>query len=265
MTIKKALKTAQILGIWLSGTSEDELLKYLASRLTEAKKTFIVTPNTEFSVYAQRHTWFCRILNSADIAIPDGIGLIWASSFLYGRGLDRIHGTDLMEKLCRLAAKQGWTVYLLGGQSGIAGLALENLKKRYSGLRGWAETGPDLRLGTPACRQAGWDLRIAGEWVEKINQKKPDLLFVGFGMGKQEKFIADNWGKLEVKLAMGVGGAFDYFSGNVPRAPKVLRRAGLEWLYRLIRQPWRVRRQLALVKFVWLVIKEKFVFFCEML
>jgi N-acetylglucosaminyldiphosphoundecaprenol N-acetyl-beta-D-mannosaminyltransferase len=88
---------------------------------------------------------------------------------------------------------------------------------------------------------------------------------VGFGMGKQEKFIADNWGKLEVKLAMGVGGAFDYFSGNVPRAPKVLRRAGLEWLYRLIRQPWRVRRQLALVKFVWLVIKEKFVFFCEML
>jgi len=91
--------------------------------------------------------------------------------------------------------------------------------------------------------------------VGKINQKKPDFLFVAFGMGKQEKFIWENWSKLDVKLAAGIGGAFDYLSGTVKRAPLWLRNAGFEWLYRLVRQPWRFSRQVSLFKFIFWVIK----------
>ena len=94
--------------------------------------------------------------------------------------------------------------------------------------------------------------------IKGIDDTKPDLLFVAFGMGKQEKFIGDNWSELDVKLAMGVGGAFDYISGGVSRAPEWMRKSGLEWLHRLFRQPWRWRRQLRLIEFIGLVFRQKF-------
>lgn len=152
-----------------------------------------------------------------------------------------------------MAAKKNWTVYLLGGYPGVAKKTLKVLKRKYPGLKGWAGPGPKI---------SNKKFRIISSefWLNKINQKKPDLLFVAFGMGKQEKFIADNWKKLDVKLAIGVGGAFDYLSGEVPRAPQWMRKIGFEWFYRLIREPWRWRRQLALLKFAGLIFKEKFRF-----
>jgi len=210
----------------------------------------LVTPNPEFVVYAHRQPWFRQILNSADFAIPDGVGLVWAARFL-GQPLHRrIPGTDLMEKLCREASRRGWSVYLLGAKPGVAKKALAVLKRRYPGLKGWAESGPVIK-------NSGLKKKEALVWVKKINEKRPTFLFVAFGMGKQEKFIFENWKAMEVKLAMGVGGAFDYLSGTVPRAPVWIRKIGFEWFYRLFRQPWRGRRQLALIKFVWLILLEK--------
>jgi len=297
---KKAGDTAKIVGITLNSTSKAQVLRKITSRLDRQEKTFIVTPNPEFLVFANRNPWFKKILDKADLAIPDGIGLVWASRFLALRSptkillsasdslakkrpllkethrrsqgeasqnlwasraqqdkvptrftlQGRISGTDLMEKLCQVAAKQGWGVYLLGGRPGVAKKALMNLKSRSPGLKGWAESGPKLEL-------AHWDSRGVKKWVGKINQKSPELLFVAFGMGKQEKFIGENWRDLKVKMAMGVGGAFDYLAGEIPRPPAWSQNLGLEWFYRLIRQPWRWRRQLALIEFVWLVLKEK--------
>ncbi len=288
---KFGLNTFTINQIDVVSSSKSQLLIEIEKKITSRHKIFIVTPNPEFIIFAKENPWFKAILKKADLAIPDGVGLVWASRFLArkentsevkhrlrhegtseveqgGESIkERISGTDLMQDLCRLAAKKGWTVYLLGGRTGVAKKALAVLKKRYPRLKGWAETGPTLEdtpgvkqgLGpenTPGVKPSAGHLR-GGKWVERINQKSPTFLFVGMGMGKQEKFIADNWKKLDVKLAMGVGGAFDYLSGEIPRAPRWIRNLGLEWLYRLIREPWRWRRHLRLIKFVQLVVKEK--------
>lgn len=255
---KKVLSKAKIADLTLISTPEKRLLVFLESRIVENKKTFVTTPNPEFLVFAGHNPWFKSILKKADVAIPDGVGFVWASRVLNQPIKERISGTDLMEKLCQKAAKKKWSVYLIGGQLEVAKEALAVLKKRYPGLRGWAKTGPKLEL-----MKGNWSPEAKKEVkriVKEINVKKPDLLFVAFGMGKQEKFIWENWDKLKVKLGMGVGGAFDYISKQVPRAPKWLRNLGLEWLYRLFHQPWRWKRQLRLIEFVWLVIRERFNF-----
>lgn len=253
--VKKELYSVKIDFLNFVSTSEERLLSFLASRLLFGKKIFVVTPNPEFLIFANHHLWFRKIIESADIAIPDGIGFIWAGKIL-GRPIkERISGTDLMASLSQLAAKKGWKIYLIGGEKGVAKKTLSVLKKRYPELQGWAEKGPELELKNGQWTSAS--KQKVSKAVQAINAKKPDLLFVAFGMGKQEKFIADNWSKLEVKLAMGVGGAFDYLSGTVPRAPGWMRKVGLEWLYRLFRQPWRWQRQWRLIEFGWLILQEK--------
>lgn len=251
------LNIVKIAEVSINSTELVEVLRVVVRKVESSqKKLFIVTPNPEFIVYAQAHSWFKRILNQADIAIPDGVGLVMAGKILGEPIKERISGTDLMEELCKIAAKKGWTTYLLGGQPGIAKKTLTILKKRYPGLRGWAESGPKLEIANSKSI-GNWKLETTEKWIEKINQKKPTFLFVAFGMGKQEKFIWDNWDKLNVKLAMGVGGAFDFISGKIPRAPKWVRETGFEWFFRLLQQPWRIRRQLTLLKFIGLVFKKK--------
>lgn len=250
-TLRKDSNTAKILGIGLNSSSQSLLLESLVQKIKKTSKILIFTPNPEFIVFAQEHSWFKKVLNKADFAIPDGIGLIWASRFLGKPIKERIHGTDLMEKLCFEASQQGWTIFLLGGEPGVAQKAFRILQQRYPSLKGWAESGPRLDLDN-------WPEEVVVDWVRKVNQKKPDLLFVGFGMGKQEKFLYEDWSVLNVRLAIGVGGAFDYLSGRIPRAPVWIRKIGLEWFFRLIFQPWRIKRQLALVKFIGLVLKEKY-------
>lgn len=249
--LKKGLDTAKIDSLNLVSTSKKRLLEFLTSRIAQSRKTFVVTPNPEFFVFARHNPWFEAILEKADLAIPDGAGLIWASRILGQPIKERISGIDLMEKLCQEATKRDWSVYLLGGSPGVADAAAAKLKINPpaggSKLKIWAESGPELEL----------EAKDTSEWIRKINQRKPTFLFVAFGMGKQEKFIWDNWDKLNVKLAMGVGGAFDYISGQIPRAPKWIQKAGLEWLFRLIHEPWRLKRQLRLIEFIWLVLREK--------
>jgi len=255
-TLKKDGNTFEIFQTTLIGSSLDRVLGVIRQRIEDGERTFITTPNPEFLVFAQKRPWFHQILIQSDIAIPDGIALFWAKEVLKKKGFflrlfcgfwtglkvifkswgqKRVTGTDLTEKLCQLAAKKNWTVCLLGAGPEVAQKALKNLQTKYQGLKGWADD--DLKRG--------------------INQKQPDLLFVALGMGKQEKFIADNWPKLKVKLAMGVGGAFDYFSGEVKRAPLWVQKTGFEWLYRLLREPWRWKRQLALLTFIWLILRDK--------
>lgn len=253
---KKELDTVEIAGVRLISTSEQGLLAFLASKIARNQKIFLATLNPEFAAFARHNAWFKKILDRADVAVPDGIGFVWAGKLLGKPIKERISGTDLMEKLCQEAAQQGWSVYLIGGKPGVAKEAFSVLKKRYPGLRGWAESGPILELVDGNWLSA--TKKEASRLIQEINSQKPDLLFVAYGMGKQEKFIADNWGKLRVKLAMGVGGAFDYLSKQVPRAPKWARRIGLEWLYRLLLQPWRWKRQLRLIAFIWLVFQERF-------
>lgn len=209
-----------IFGVKIDDVNMDEAVSKVHVWLQGKAKKYIVTPNPEFIMTAQDDPEFKKILNKADLSIPDGVGLK-----LSGRIKNTIPGTDLMERLIALAAEKGFVVGLLGGMNGVAEQAAERLQKKYPRL--------------------------------KIDSSSPDLLFVAFGHPKQEKWIAKNLSRFPVKVAMGVGGAFDYISGQVPRAPIRLRRIGLEWLFRLLLQPWRIKRQLKLLTFVWFCVKLK--------
>jgi len=260
--INKDGNTAFILGIPLFSSSRDVLLKRLekvlsAKRRLSSKAILIFTPNPEMMVYAQRHPDFGRLLALNNYNIPDGAGLVIASRLLaalgrteVGLGVQRIAGTDLMSDLLGLASEHGWRVFFLGGQADTAGNAAKMAAVRFPRLQIKAGSGP-LRVEAAEADENR-------HWVSQINDFKTDILFVGFGHGKQEKWLKMYQDELKVKLAMGIGGAFDFLSGNVQRAPLIWRRLGLEWLYRLLRQPWRLRRILdAVIVFPWLVLKQE--------
>ncbi len=224
-----------ILGVGISNASSDKILEFLLKGLQkEGQKLFVVTPNPEMLVLASKNLKFRSILNSASLALPDGIGVIWAGKILSKNFAEKVTGVEMMKKLCQRAADYSLTVGLLGGGPKIAERTAECLLREY----------PKLKI-----------VFTASEWREN---KKIDILFVAFGAPKQEIWISDNLKNLPVKLVMGVGGAFDYLSGTVVRAPEWVRKAGFEWLFRLVVQPWRLKRQLALLQFIYLVLREKF-------
>lgn len=237
-----------ILGVKIDDKNEDEFLRNIEERFLDGIRTFIVTPNPEMLVLANGDADFKNVLNSADIKIPDGAGLRLGAKIL-GRNLkNRVTGTDLMGRLCELANQDGLTAYLLGGEMASVRKTSENLKQKYPALKiVGAESGG---------KGEEWDNRVI---IEHINAVKPDMLFVALGHGRQEKWIFENLSSLpSVKLAMGVGGAFDFISGKIRRAPFWMRRAGLEWFWRLVFQPQRIGRIFnATAVFLWLCIKNK--------
>jgi len=211
----------------------------------------IATVNPEFIMAAQRDDEFRNILNKCDLNVADGFGLVLASRRQGQKLVQRITGADLIWEICRIAGKQGKSVYFLGAERrGAAEATAAKIKQKISGLKiVGAENGFRHR------HRYFDDAKL----VDMVNRRQPDILFVAFGQVKQEKWIYYNLPKMpSVKLAMGVGGSFDYISGKVKRAPKFMRSMGLEWLYRLIRQPWRFPRIItAVVKFGWRVLKMK--------
>lgn len=271
-------KDFKIMGIRFSSKSMNQLLNDIEALITNDKKgkSYIVTPNPEFVVASKKDPDFRKIINRAKISTPDGIGIVWAKHVLLGRtslsrlwlGLkwslkalkgelaqERVSGVDLMTAICYQAKRRGWRVFFLGAGEGVAAQAAQNLFGRPRGNLG------KLTLGTNWAAFAG-DGSLAGDKETVAVIKKAarelggpiDVLFVAYGMRKQEKWIWRNLSKIPVRLAMGVGGSFDYLAGVVPRAPLWIRKIGFEWLYRLIHQPWRWRRQLNLCRFLWLVI-----------
>ena len=251
---KKDCYIKTVLGVKVDCTHLDGVLKKVDSWITDSRgKKYIVTPNPEMIVQAQKDEKFKQALNGADIAITDGVGLVWALRWInrgQKRRIKRITGIKVMESLCRMADRKNWKVFLLGGGLGVAVQASVKLKQAYQNLQimGWA--------GSQNIEKA--EKEEKRKLIKKINEYKPDLLFVAYGHGRQEKWIAENLGRLNVKVAMGIGGAFDYIVKPRLRAPKLMREMGLEWLWRLIMQPWRIKRQLALMKFVWLMLRSYF-------
>lgn len=207
------------------------------------KKLFLVTINPELVMLAKGDSYYEKVLKSANLAVCDGAGIVIAGKIFGKRFPERIHGVDLVQKLSEFVAKQPISgqkkpisVGFLGGRENVAQLTADCLKKKF----------PDLKI---AFAKSEWD---------QVKDKKCDIIFVAFGSPKQEKWIYENLNKIDVKVAIGVGGSFDFISGKVKRAPVWVRRIGMEWLFRLIIQPWRIKRQLVLPKFVLLVIKERF-------
>ena len=234
--MKIELPSIKILGTSVTTASKSQILEYIVKSLAKrGEKFYVVTPNPEILTFASASKEYQDILNRADVSIPDGVGVLMAGKFLKKDIRARITGVDLMLELCHEASKRGLSIGLLGGRDGVAEKTAECLVKKYPGLR-IVLTAEEFPIG----------------FVPHI-----DILFVAYGFPKQERWIAKNLSDIKVSVVMGVGGAFDYISGKVPRAPRVVRDVGMEWAYRLVRQPWRVKRQLALPVFVIKVIKEK--------
>jgi len=244
----------EILGIPIDGVTEAEALERVRVFLREPRGHLVTTPNPEMLVLAQRNEKFRAVMRQADLAIPDGAGLILAAAARGHRLPGRVTGADLTEKISELAARTGHSVFLLGAGEGIAVQAGHVLKDKYPKLKiAGASHGDKIRRD-----QAG-HLQTQNETIEAINRAQPDILFVAYGHGVQEEWIADNLTRLpSVRVAMGIGGTFDFLAGQVRRAPKFMRKLGLEWLWRFFLQPWRFRRiWTAVVVFPYLVLTEK--------
>lgn len=227
-----------VLGVSIDDITEEQALSKVKSWLAKLGKHYIVTPNPEIVIIAQKDTELKKIINSADLAIPDGVGLRLSTDIVCN-----IPGIDFMEALIKYAADYGFTTGFLGGRGDVAKKTVECLRKKY----------PKLKV---SLAKSGGEIDSDGRSSEVLSIPQTDLLFVAFGPPKQEKWVSNNLVKQSVKVMMVVGGAFDILSGRIPRAPIFLRKLSLEWLFRLIIQPWRIKRQLALLKFIYLSAKK---------
>ena len=244
-TLHARRSSLRILGVRVDDVTADETLTCLDQFVAERAPRQICTVNPEFVMGAQRDEIFRNVINQAALCIPDGIGLLWAARRLGHPLRERVAGSTLVGQIAERAAQKGWRLYLLGAAPGVAEQAASILQRRYPGLN---------IVGTfPGSPSPDDEDAI----VERIRAARPDVLFVAFGAPTQDVWIARNQLRLQVPVAMGVGGSLDFVAGAAKRAPRWVQRIGLEWLYRLIREPWRWRRQLALPRFVWQVLRAK--------
>lgn len=221
----------KILGVPFDSMKNTEALALVLQKIIGPDKHFfIATPNPEMLLESKKNEPFLEILNRTDLNIPDGFGIMIAARIRRKPLKERITGTDLMQEICRHAPEKT-KIFLLGAGPGIAEKTAEILEKRYHNIRVSGSFG-----GSPSPEE---DSRLR----HLINKSEADVLFVAYGAPKQEIWLARNLPHLtHIKVAMGVGGAFDFISGAVKRAPMWMRKLGLEWLYRLIKQPSRIGR-----------------------
>lgn len=271
--MNSSLSSTKILGTNITNVSKSEILEFVEKNLDKKDiKIPIVTPNPEILMYAVDHKEYQKVLNSAKVSLADGVGVVVSGKILRKGIKERIAGVDFMLSLCSLAAERGFSVGFLGGREGVAEKTAECLVKKYPNLivgfvnSEWNEYGFDKAKKYQVLSSKYY----ANKKEDNLNESKilnakyvihdtsVDILFVAFGFPKQEIWIDENLDKIPVTVAMGVGGAFDYISGNVRRAPKFVRDAGMEWAFRLAVQPWRIKRQLALPRFAIEVLKESF-------
>jgi N-acetylglucosaminyldiphosphoundecaprenol N-acetyl-beta-D-mannosaminyltransferase len=197
----------------------------------------IITVNPEFVMAAQHNSLFRQCINQAALVMADGIGIVWAARYLRQPTPERVTGVDTIVELAKLCASHNYCMYLLGAAPGVAEIAGARLQELAPGV---AIVGS--YAGSPAEAEES-------EIIERIRASQADVLCVAYGAPAQDLWIQRNLQRLPVALAMGVGGSFDFLAGRQRRAPRWMRRLGLEWLYRLYREPWRWRRMLALPQF----------------
>ncbi|MGQ9734889.1 MAG: WecB/TagA/CpsF family glycosyltransferase [Candidatus Bipolaricaulia bacterium] len=227
-----------LLGIPLARVRLCEAVDLLERRLAEGSQMVVATPDTTAFWRAQREPLLKQVYQRAELVTPDGIGLVWASRLL-GLGAplpERVTGIDLAEEVCRRAAVRGYRLFFLGAHPGVAEEAKMRLEERF----------PRLRIVGTHHGYFDDDERV----IELVNASEAEILLVGLGVPRQELWMMENRGRLKAKVLIGVGGSLDVLSGRLPRAPLLLQRLGLEWLYRLLRQPWRARRALAIPAFL---------------
>lgn len=243
MLLKQYMEKEEVLGIYVCNTTYEELKQCIKNDIEQNRKSYIVTVNPEKVIKASKDKSLKKILNEARYQIPDGVGIIYASKLKKGKIKTRITGIDTMEMICALSNEENFRIFMYGAEADTLEKAKQNLEKKYK----------DINI----CGYINGYEKNTETIIEKINNCKPDILFVALGSPKQEQFIAKNIDNIDCKILLGVGGSFDIISGKKKRAPKWMQEKGLEWLYRLIKEPKRFFRQTKIISFIFEVILER--------
>lgn len=245
-----------ICGVKIDNYSFNDVVERIVDRaVTAVLPSYVVTPNAQHVLSLQRDADFRDIYEKAFLAVPDGVSLLWSAKFLKTPLNGRVNGTDLFEELSAVAEKKGLKIFLLGGRSGAAEAAKKTLLSRH----------PDLKIVGTHCPPYGFESQP--EELASINSKikaaAPDILFVGLGAPKQEKWIYDNYQELGVPVSLGIGVSFELVADMVQRAPLWMQKWGLEWLFRLIVEPKRLWKRYVMgnPQFMWLVLKQRLGFY----
>lgn len=235
-----------ILGVKFDNYTMNQAMNQVVQQLKKEKSAYkIYTPNPEIVMMANEHMDFMHILNRGDLVIPDGIGVVIGAKIMKKDIPERVAGYDLVQNILAEIADNKMTAYFLGSAKGIAEEAAHHMEKAYPGLK---------VMGT---HDGYFDDQEEKHIIASIQSLQPDVLLVGLGAYRQEKWIDDHVEKLGVKVAIGVGGSLDGMAGHVKRAPVIFQKLYMEWLYRLIKQPSRARRMLKLPLFLIHVIRHR--------
>jgi N-acetylglucosaminyldiphosphoundecaprenol N-acetyl-beta-D-mannosaminyltransferase len=234
--------TIEIDGIPIDKVTMNEAVEIVKCFLTEEKTHTIYTPNAEIMMAALEDPELYKILCEADMLVADGAGVVLGSRIL-GRSVpEKVSGIDLVKNTFSIKLDRKIKYYLFGGKPGIAEVAGENILKDYSNIE------------ISGFTNGFFSYQDEKEIVNKINSSGSDILLVALGVPKQEKWISRYRDDLKVKVCIGVGGSLDVFAGKVNLAPDFFRKNGLEWLYRLYKEPWRFKRMLKLPKLIFHVL-----------
>ncbi|MCL2628771.1 MAG: WecB/TagA/CpsF family glycosyltransferase [Oscillospiraceae bacterium] len=232
MMINNETKKIKFMNINVDNVTMSEALQRIAYLIENTKQSYVVTPNVDHIVKLEKDVEFQEIYENADLVLTDGQPLIWISK-LYKKPIkEKVSGADLFPKVCELAAQKGYTMFFLGAAEGVADAAAAKLSEKFEGLNVVGTYSP--KLGFENDHE---ELQII---INNIKTKAPDILVVGLGTPKQEKFIYRNREKLNVPLALGLGASIDFEAGKSKRAPVWMSKCGLEWLYRLCKEPKRM-------------------------
>jgi len=236
---------AEILGVKVDAVTMAQAVERVEKLITAQKNSIVATVNAEMLLRATQDDDFKKILNSAELVVPDGAGAVWAARHLGYEMPERVAGFDLVQELMKIAPAKGYKFFLFGASPGIADKAQIKAQELYP------------RIEIVGTRNGYFTAADEPEIISQIKNSKPDILLAALGVPKQEKWLAAHKDELNIPVSIGVGGTFDVMAGVVKRAPLWMQRAKLEWLYRAMLQPSRAGRLVALPKFVWKVINSK--------
>ena len=234
-----------ILGVHVDMVTIAEAADLIMTFMEEEKFHSVFTPNSEIIMRAYRDEEFAKLLNGADLLTADGIGVVYASRILKKPIKERAAGFDIAKKVLYKMKDTEHSLFLFGGKPGVAEKAAENLIKDY----------PNLKIA--GMRNGYFKEDEEADIVREINESGADMIFVCLGAPKQEQWINRNKaGLTNIRVAMGIGGSLDVFAGTAERAPEFFCKTGLEWFYRLCKEPWRAKRMTDLPKFALTVIRK---------
>ncbi|MCB8642191.1 MULTISPECIES: WecB/TagA/CpsF family glycosyltransferase [unclassified Holdemanella] len=230
-----AMTRMRLMNTEIDNLTMDETLDAIDSLIKEDNCSYVVTPNVDHIVQLEKDEELKRVYENASLILTDGKPLIWISNWYKTPIKEKISGSDLFPRVCELAAKKGYTMYLLGAAEGVADKAAKNLMDKYKGLNIVGTYSPPFGFEKD---------KVELKKIERqIQEVHPDILIVGLGCPKQEKYMYHHCKELDVPISFGLGASIDFEAGNIKRAPRWMSEHGLEWLYRITQDPKRLAKR----------------------